>query len=381
MRPIIPTLLALFASLALMACDRGTAPSDTRSGGLNVSVNGEGQPVPLLAFDKPAAPPALLDGRNLRETSTEQLRVLSRQAEARQDYPRAAILQHWLTERTAAGRYDLACDLARTGKTDPAFYWLQAAARDEGVDPDHAATDEDLATLRADPRWSQVDAYLRACSRYWESHGTARTALVVPSGYQKGTPITVVVYLHGLGSKPEDFVNERCQRYADALNIAIVGVSGTLPRGPDKFVWAVDPERDARRVRDALAEVADRVTVKPGHVIALGFSQGAQVGLEIAVRNPEEFAGAIVLSPGARSQLRDLPQSPLLTRRGFVVACGAKEAPGNVRLTESDADWLRGANAPVREKEYPGIAEHAFPPDFHERFPDWVRFIEQVRGE
>ncbi len=121
----------------------------------------------------------------------------------------------------------------------------------------------------------------------------------MPSGYQKGTPLTVVVYLHGLGSKPEDFVNEKCQRHADAANVAIVGVSGTLPRGPDKFVWAVDPERDAKRVRDALAEVADRVTVKPAHVIALGFSQGAQVGVEIAVRNPEEFAGAIVLSPGA----------------------------------------------------------------------------------
>ena len=85
------------------------------------------------------------------------------------------------------------------------------------------------------------------------------------------------------------------------LNVAVVGVSGTLARGQQTFVWAVDAERDAQRVRNALAEVSDRVTVKPGHVIALGFSQGAQVGLEIAVRNPEEYAGAIALSPGAAS--------------------------------------------------------------------------------
>jgi predicted esterase len=123
------------------------------------------------------------------------------------------------------------------------------------------------------------------------------------------------------------------------------------------------------------------VTIKPGHVIALGFSQGAQVGLEIAVRNPEEYAGAIALSPGAATHLRDVTPSPLLARRGFVVSCGAKEAPGNVRLTESDADWLRGAKGQVREKQYAGVSDHAIPPDFRTRFPEWVKFIEQARGD
>jgi len=132
---------------------------------------------------------------------------------------------------------------------------------------------------------------------------------------------------------------------------------------------------------EALSEVSDRLTIKRGQVITFGFSQGAQVGLEIAVRFPEEYAGSIVASAGAQSRLKEVKPSPLLAKRGFVVVCGAKEAPGNVQLTANDAAWLRGAKAQVIHKAYPGMAAHALPADFDERFPEWVKFILDARGE
>jgi predicted esterase len=375
-------ILLLAASLTTISCTRGPALSGPGPDSPGILIGTDGKPAPPLPLEAPPAPPALLDGQDLRTMKEAELRFRTSKAEAAQDYAHAAILQYWLVEQTKRGQYDLACYLARTGKTDPALYWLQVAALAEGVDLDHAGEDADLAVLRADPRWPQVRAYCEACHRHFETSVPPRTLLVLPRKYQKGTPITVVVWLHGRGSRPDDFVNEHCQMYADALNIAVVGVSGTLARGPETFVWSVDAERDAKHVHDALAGVSNRVTVKPGHVIALGFSQGAQVGLEIAVRNPQEFAGAIVLSPGAASHLHEVATpSPLLARRAFVVACGAAEAPGNVRLKESDADWLRGVKAQVIEKEYAGVAEHAIPADFRARFPEWVRFIEQTRGE
>jgi predicted esterase len=205
--------------------------------------------------------------------------------------------------------------------------------------------------------------------------------LVLPKGYVKGTPIPAVLWLHGLGSRPEDFVNNGCQEYADALNVALIGVSGTKARGPRSFVWAEEMERNAKRLRDALAEVSDRVTVKKGYVITFGFSQGAQVGLEVAAKYPEEYAGSIALSPGAQPHLDDLKPSPLLAKRAFVVSCGAKEHPGNVQLTAMDADWLRQAKAHVIHKAYPGVAAHSFPGDFDDRFPEWVALILKTRGE
>ena len=191
----------------------------------------------------------------------------------------------------------------------------------------------------------------------------------------------MVLWLHGLGSRPEDFINSGCQIYADELNVAFIGVSGTKSRGPRSFVWAEDPEQDARRLRDALSEISDRITVKKGYVITFGFSQGAQVGLDVVVRYPEDYAGSIVLSPGATPHLDGVKPSPLLTRRGFVLCCGAEEHPGNVQLTALDAKWLREAKSQVIHKAYPGMSTHSFPTDFDERFPEWIKYILDARKE
>jgi predicted esterase len=338
--------------------------------------------VPPLLLAVPAALPERLDGKDLKAMVEDELNARAHQAMAKEDYSRAATYQYWYVQKSQTGQYNLACFLARVGQTDPAFYWLQRAALEEGVDTLHAQRDEDLASLHRDPRWAQVLPYLTACNRYFETAPVARTTLVLPKGYQKGTPIPVVLWLHGLGSRPDDFTaGEGCQEFADELNVAVVGVSGTRPRGPRSYVWAEDPEKDAKRLRDALAEVSNRLTVKKGSAITFGFSQGAQVGLDVAVRYPEEYAGSIVLSPGAQPHLEGVRPSPLLARRGFVLSCGAKEYPGNVQLTADDADWLRRAGAQVIHKPYPGVSAHTFPKDFDERFPEWVKFILKARGD
>ena len=391
MRRRTPWLLVLLpATFVLPAC-RPVSPPPPRKDGANANKvlteyptdtsRPAEKPVAPLSLAVPPALPEQLDGKNLKAMGEAELLGRANQAMAKEDYPRAAAFQYWYVQKSKTGQYNLACFLAQVGQTDAAFYWLQLAAIQEGVDTQHAQRDPDLTSLRNDPRWGQVRQYLADCNRYFESAPVARTALVLPKGYRKGAPIPAVLWLHGLGSRPEGFVNPGCQEYADRLNVALIGVSGTRARGPRSFVWAEDPEKDARRLRDALAEVSDRVTVKKGHVITFGFSQGAQVGLEVAVRYPEEYAGSIVLSPGAQPHLDDVRPSPALGRRGFVLSCGAEEHPGNVRLTALDADWLRRAKARVIHKAYPGVSAHSFPEDFDERFPEWVKFILTAREE
>jgi predicted esterase len=248
------------------------------------------------------------------------------------------------------------------------------------VDTGHALVDEDLISLRKDPRWEKVHQYLEDCNNYFETANIKYTQVLVPKGYRKGKPIPAVVWMHGLGANPENFTNESAQVYADEINIALIGVSGTKARGPRSFVWAEDVEQDGKRLREAIEEASEKVTIEKGKVITFGFSQGAQMGLEVAVRYPEEYAGAIVLSPGARSHLNELTASPNLTKRGFVLCCGAQEHPGNVLLTSNDAAWLRRAKAQIIHKPYPGMSAHSFPPDFEDRFPEWIKFILNARG-
>lgn len=339
------------------------------------------KPLPPLQLAIPAAMPDQLDGEDLTTMDTEELLGRANQSMQQGNYSRAANFQYWYVQKSKTGQYNLSCFLARIGQTDPAFYWLQIAALEEGVDTAGAQSDGDLASLRRDPRWVQVRRYLQDCNRYFETADIGRTLLILPKGYKLGSPIPVVLWLHGHGSCPEDFIDSGCQEYADNLNVALVGVSGTKARGPNSFVWAEDINQDANQLREALKEISDLVTIKPGHVITFGFSQGAQVGLEIAAKFPEEYAGSIVLSPGARSHLSTIDHSSLLEKRCFVVTCGAKEALGNVVLTSNDAKWLRRAKARVIYKAYPKVSAHAFPSDFSERFPEWVKSILETRGE
>jgi predicted esterase len=382
------SLLALLAPIFVMGCGRPTpppAPVARTNESANELPKGDarpvGKPVPPLQLAVPPALPEQLDGKDLKSMPAAELLGRANLAMAKQDYSRAATFQYWYVQKSKSGQYNLACFLARTGQIDPAFYWLQLAALEDGVDGMHAMIDEDLLALQKDPRWNKVRDYLRNCNRYFETAPISQTVLILPTNYQKEKAIPAVLWLHGMGSRPEGFVNAGCQQYADTLNVAFIGVSGTKPRGPTSFVWAEDAEKDAKRLRDALAEVSDRVTVKKGHCITFGFSQGAQAGLEVAVRYPEEYAGAIVLSPGAQPHLNDVKASPLLAQRGFVVSCGANEHPGNVRLTAMDAVWLRKAKAQVIHKAYPDVAAHALPEDFEERFPEWIKFILKTRGE
>lgn len=339
------------------------------------------KPALALLLEAPAAPPERINETDFKQMAPGDLFVLGRTAANEKHFKVAAITQYWYVQKMREGRYDLASYLARSGQADPAFYWLQSAAIEEGVDAQFAARDDDLAALRADPRWEKVHGYLQECNTYFATAPIARTVVILPENYKETDPIAAVVWMHGFGSNPDDFVNGDAQKYADQLNVALIGISGPKPRGPRSFAWNVDADKDLTRVRDALAKVGKRMTIEKGRIVLFGFSQGGQAGLEIAVRHPEEFAGAIVFSPGSRSQLDAVQPAATLAKRGFVLSVNAGERPGTVQLTAADADWLKRAGAKVISKSYPDVKEHTFPADFNERFPEWVKFVLDAGNE
>lgn len=344
-------------------------------------VAADAKPSPPLAISAPPPPPREFQGRNLAEVPGEQLIAIATQlaGEGRDDD--AIVLQHWGVQATGQGQYNLACYYAKSGQADAAFYWLQDAALTEGVDGEWALQDPDLDVLRRDSRWEPIAAYLRSCNQYWAASGLRRTTLVLPEGYQPGTPIGVVAGLHGLGADPDGFVNDGFQQWANELGMAFVGISGTEPSGPHSFSWSERIDADHERVQEALREVSDRLTPEPGQVVLFGFSQGAQMSFEVALSHPESYRGALVMSPGTLKDVTfaSLEPTPENHSQGFVLTCGADEAPGNVANTRRDADYATRAGSRVELKLYDGVAEHRFPPDFADNLVSWIRWIADRR--
>jgi predicted esterase len=286
-------------------------------------------------------------------------------------------LQHWAVVKGDGSLYDLARYYSLAGAVESAFYWLQRAALEEGVDAAHAGEDPDLIPLRMDSRWLAFSGFLTECNTYSAAGGPQDIVLILPKGYSKGPGIPVVVGLHDRGGNPKAFIGPAYQALADRLGVAFVGVSGALPRGKRSFAWSPDPAKNAARIDAALQGVADRLTVQPGRIVALGFAQGGQAAAEVAVRYPEKYAGAVVLSPGGLDQPRPeaFQARPGTEKQGYIVACGAKEHPDTVALTDEYALFLRRTGARVRQKAYEGVSEHALPPDYWEALPQWLGFI------
>jgi phospholipase/carboxylesterase len=242
------------------------------------------------------------------------------------------------------------------------------------VDPRHASEDDDLDSLRGDPRYAAVMNHLRQAAAYWRVNAKPVTLVYTPDGFDKSKPTPVLVCLHGRGSRPQDFFGETSKKLAASIGLPVVCVSGTRPTGPRSFVWAVDPAADTKRLDDALKAAADKLTPADGKVILIGFSEGAQVAAEVAARNPVRYAGAIVMSPGAEFMLDRATSNPKLRDRRFVVTIGVAEHPGNVTLSRQDWDWLKKAGAQVVYRSFPGVG-HSLPPGFVDLLPQWVEFI------
>ncbi len=343
------------------------------------------KPKPPLDLSPPPEPASTWHDNDLTKADAEDLRTEARHLAYNEELPEeAAQLQHWaLKADPERGHYNLACFYSMAGKLDAAFYWLQFCALEgEGIEAAWAAEDSDLENLRKDERWESVHAYLQACGAWWEKNGEPRTVLTLPKGYAKGTEIPAFVGLHGLDSAPEDFSGGPAyQRLADRLGAAVIGVSGTRRCGKRMFAWTEEVDRDMARVKAALDEVKDRATIRPGHVVVVGFSQGAQVAVELAARDPETFAGGIALCPGGRKgcQLGAIEKPPdLLADRAFVVINGELEQETNLALGEADDVWLSARKSLVIRHVYEGMS-HSFPPTEIDNFEIWTRFVLSTR--
>ncbi len=334
----------------------------------------EQKPEPPLAIPLPEAPKASVIHGN---PGVDILLALAQDAGARAPDEAMAFQRAAVDKGATEAEYNLACFAALAGRTDESLYWLQRAAADGGVDAAWAEEDPDLVKPRADTRWPQVRAYLRKMARYWSSHTPEQQLVTTPKAPVPAAGRPLVVGMHGLGSRPEDFAGVRFESAAERAGVAFVGLSGTNARGLHAFVWAEDPVLDRARVDRGIAAIASQVTPPPGKVITIGFSQGAQMAVEIAARDPAHFAGAIIMSPGTRKNLdlADIPSSVSLAGRRFVVVVGAGEHPGTVARAKADAERLRALGAEVYHHAYPDMNRHSFPPDFGVALPRWIAFI------
>jgi len=202
------------------------------------------------------------------------------------------------------------------------------------------------------------------------------TVTLLPKSWDHRSPLPVAIWLHGYGANPSRLITDAFyQEAADKLLIAVVGVPATREVGKDSFIWSDLPEFDLAQVEKSLAE-SHRVTGATFTRKALfGFSQGAVVAAELAARYPDEFDGAIVLSPGADVFPLEFDATKASSDQHYFISVGAQEAAGNTSLARRYRDLLVKLGAKVVYFEVPGMKKHDRPPGCPEKFASWNAII------
>lgn len=139
----------------------------------------------------------------------------------------------------------------------------------------------------------------------------------------KGTPKSLVILLHGLGSNGQDLMSLAPVLAPELPNTVFVSPDAPfacdmVPEGqPNSFQWFSlqnrDPHMILQGVRTAqpildsfITEQAEKYNVESNDVVLMGFSQGTMMSLYTAPRYPAQlggvlgFSGALCGDPGIR---------------------------------------------------------------------------------
>lgn len=309
--------------------------------------------------------------------SAWELDELANQAYRDGDYDQAVQYQYWAIQNGDDSYYDLACDYALAGNVEAAIHWLYIDAQKGTADVNWTDNDPDLANVRNHGDWPALREYLVAMEQYWAESGNRAYKAIVPENYQPQTLIPLIVALHGKGDSPLEFIHDGYQRLADDLNIAIVSISGPIPYGQNAYKWSTDPHENDAHLQDFLPEILKREDIAASKMALLGFSQGAQVSLQTIAFHPDQWQGALAMSPGLYP-VQDVIFSgttvPDLSQVNIIVTNGAEENEYYLNLAGQNINILKFGDANIQHLVYPNQG-HQFPSDYYENITNWVNTI------
>ncbi|EYB66805.1 hypothetical protein DEIPH_ctg069orf0006 [Deinococcus phoenicis] len=169
--------------------------------------------------------------------------------------------------------------------------------------------------------------------------------------FQPGTADLTLLLLHGTGGNETSLLSLGRQLAPEANLLSVRGRS--LEEGSPRFFRRFSAARydQAHLVEeaDALAQfvrdAAALYDLDPGQVIALGYSNGANIALATLARHPSTLAGAVLLRPVMA--LDDQPQTDL-NRLPVLVLHGQRDP--FLPLAKAVTPYLRQSGADVQEE-------------------------------
>lgn len=268
--------------------------------------------------------------------------------------------------------YNLACAHAQLGDTEAALTWLGRSADNGFAGIASIESDPDLDPIRGDERFAAIADKVRAArdQRFEAFRAEAERSApltILPPGHDPERPAPLLIVLHGSGGTPGP-VAEVHQFAAGRVGAILVAPSALRPLG-DGFNWTFRDEAEWM-VLHTLERASREHNIDPGRVVLAGFSQGANVALEVGLRRPEKFAGIVAAGGHWDPEIMKIPAEGERPRVQLLI--GAHDPW--VRTFREAERALTGAGVEARLHVAAGVG-HAYPRDADERLERALRFV------
>jgi predicted esterase len=228
--------------------------------------------------------------------------------------------------------------------------------------------DSDLAALQGDPEFERM---LVLCKeRHAAAQAVVKAGLLVREPEGKG-PHPLLIALHGRGSCPD-------QDLDSWEPVVVQGWLLALPQSsqlssPDRYAWD-DSQKAVAEIVGHFESLVKRHDVDAERVILGGFSQGAALAIQMALRNDISVRGFLSVAPGrlAAEHLEALAEAAAKRGlRGYLVAGGHDPRFEGFKGIH---DVLLKHGLPCMLEDHPDIG-HEFPPDFAKSLEKALAFL------
>jgi predicted esterase len=238
------------------------------------------------------------------------------------------------------------------------MWWNEAQLRGE----------TDLASLQGDPHFERM--VLLCTERHAAAQANTKAALVLREPKGKG-PHPLLIALHGRGSCPD-------QDLDSWEPVVVQGWLLALPQSsqlssPDRYAWD-DSQKAVAEIVGHFESLVKRHDVDAERVILGGFSQGAALAMQIALRNDLPACGFLSVAPGrlAAENLEALAEAAAKRGlRGYLVV--GRHDP-RYHVFKGIHDVLLKHGLPCMLEDHPDFG-HEFPPHFGRSLKKALKFL------